>query len=348
MKVTIKDIAAAVGVSPATVSLVLNDRPSRISSDTKERIKKTAEELGYAPNSAAVLLKTKRSYTLGLLIPEIRNDYYAKYAKGMEEACQAKGWTTFLCTTNNNPLKERQYIETLYAKNVDGISLVATPSNQSDLFMKNQELILSYGIPIVQMDMTDYREPGNAVMSDHFKGGYMATKHLISLGHSKIAFITGPSHLEGSVSRIHGCQQALSDAGLTWNPQLVFEGNYSYESGYTAIDNLISQEFTAVFAFNDLMAYGVYNSLEKYNLKIPDDISVVGYDDNFASSIINPPLTTVYQPIYEMGKAAADILIHAAEYPDAKPVVREFDLQLIVRKSTRDIHEDNEMSLSHP
>ena len=132
MKITIKDIAAAVGVSPATVSLVLNNRPSRIAEETKERIKKTAEELGYKPNSAAVLLKTQRSYTLGLLIPEICNDYYGKYAKGMEDACQAKGWSTFFCTTNNNPEKERQYIETLHAKNVDGLSIITTPSNQSD------------------------------------------------------------------------------------------------------------------------------------------------------------------------------------------------------------------------
>ena len=340
MKITIKDIAAAAGVSPATVSLVLNNRPSRIAEETRERIKKTAEELGYAPNSAAVLLKTNRSYTLGLLLPEIRNDYYGKYAKGMEDACQAKGWSTFFCTTNNNPLKERQYIETLHAKNVDGISIVTTPSNQSDLFLGNRDLILSYGIPMVHMDMTGYRKPANAVISDHFKGGYMAARHLISLGHTEIAFITGPKFLEGSASRILGCKKALEDAGLTWNSSLVFEGNYSYESGYAAIDNLISKKFTAVFAFNDLMAYGVYNSLEKYNLRIPDDISVVGYDDNFTSSIINPPLTTVYQPIYEMGKAAAEILIHAAEHPDHEPVVKEFDLQLIVRKSTRDIRND--------
>ena len=340
MKITIKDIASAAGVSPATVSLVLNNRPSRIAEETRERIKKTAEELGYAPNSAAVLLKTNRSYTLGLLIPEIRNDYYAKYAKGMEEACQSKGWTTFLCTTNNNPLKERQYIETLHSKNVDGLSIVTTPSHQSELFLSNRDLILSHGIPVVQMDMTGYRKPVNAVISDHFRGGYMATKHLLSLGHQKIAFITGPTTMEGSVSRILGCKKALEDAGLSWDPSMTFEGNYTYDAGSRAIDNLISKDFTAVFAFNDLMAYGVYNSLGKYNLRIPDDVSVVGYDDNFTSSIINPPLTTVYQPIYEMGKAAAEILIHAAEHPDCEPVVKEFDLQLIVRKSTKDIHGD--------
>lgn len=340
MKITIKDIAAAAGVSPSTVSLVLNDRPSRIAEETKERIKKTAKELGYAPNSAAVLLKTNRSYSLGLLIPDIRNDYYAKYAKGMEEACQKKDWTTFLCTTNNNPLKERQYIDTFHAKNVDGLAIVTTPSNQSELFLGNRDLIISYGIPVVQMDMTGYRKPVNAVMSDHFKGGYMATKHLLSLGHRKIAFITSPKFMEGSVSRIKGCQKALEDAGLSWDSSLTFEGNYTYDAGARAIDNLISQDFTAVFAFNDLMAYGVYNSLEKYNLRIPDDVSVVGYDDNFTSSIINPPLTTVHQPIYEMGKAAAEILIHAAEHPDCEPVVKEFDLQLIVRKSTRDIHDN--------
>ena len=336
MKITIKDIAAAVGVSPATVSLVLNNRPSRIAEETKERIKKTAEELGYKPNSAAVLLKPREAIPWGCSFPKSVTITMG-IRKRNGRRLPGKGWSTFFCTTNNNPEKERQYIETLHAKNVDGLSIVTTPSNQSGLFPATRDLILSYGIPMVQMDMTDYHKPANAVISDHFKGGYMAARHLLSLGHTRIAFITGPQFLEGSSSRLRGCQQAMSDAGIPWNPSLVFEGNYSYESGYAAIDSLISQKFTAVFAFNDLMAYGVYNSLEKYNLHIPDDVSVVGYDDNFTSAIINPPLTTVYQPIYEMGKTAAEILIHAAEQPDTEPVVKEFDLQLIVRKSTRDI-----------
>lgn len=337
-KVTIKDIARKAGLSPATVSLVLNDRPSRISEQTKEQIRALAQEMGYHPNYAAVSLKTRRSYTLGLIIPDIRNDYYASYAKGMEDACQKLGYTMILCSTNSNPERERQYIETLSSKNIDGIALVVTPcSGDSSMstYTSNQDLVFSLKIPMVQMDLTNYRPPANAVICNHETGGYMATRHLLSLGHRKILFISGPAGLEGSESRLEGCKKAFADYSLPWDEAMVYEGDYSYRAGLNAVDTCIIRNFTAVFAFNDLMACGVYNGLNKYNLSVPDDVSVVGYDDHFVSSILSVPLTTVRQPIYEMGKESARILIHASEDPSAEPVVSTFDLQLIVRKSTR-------------
>lgn len=337
MRVTIKDIAQASGFSLATVSLVLNNRPSRISKETKEKIIAIAKEMGYRPNSVAVSLKTRRSYTLGLIIPDIRNDYYANYAKGLEDACQEQGWTVMLCSTNYNPDRELKYIETLCSRNIDGISVVATPANDTKYSYAGRDLILSTKTPLVQMDLTGYKEPMNAVISNHVKGGYMATKHLISLGHKKIAFITGPSYLEGSQSRLTGCQNAFADHGLTWDSEMVYEGNYTYAAGSDAIDYFSDKQYTAVFAFNDLMACGVYNGLGKYNLSVPEDISVVGYDDHFVSSILSVPLTTVRQPIYEMGKAAAAILINASENKDAAPVISRFDLKLIMRQSTRKI-----------
>lgn len=335
MKVTIKDIAQATGVSLTTVSLVLNNRPSRISDNTKEQILTTAKEMGYYPNSAAVSLKTRRSYTLGLIIPDIRNDFYANYAKGLEDACQEKGWTVILCSTNSNPERELKYIETLCSKNIDGFSLVATPSKDSAYSFTGRNLILSAKIPLVQMDLTGYQEPMSAVVSDHVKGGYMATKHLLSLGHRKIAFITGPSILEGSKSRLQGCQKAFADYNIPWDDQMVYVGNYTYSAGLDGVDHFSDKEYTAIFAFNDLMACGVYNGLAKYNLTVPEDVSVIGYDDHFVSSILSVPLTTIRQPIYEMGKEAANILINAAENKDSKPVISHFDLRLIVRQSTR-------------
>lgn len=336
MKVTIKDIAKATGLSPATVSLVLNNRPSRIAEATRARILSTAREMGYRPNSAAASLRTNRSYTLGLIIPDIQNDYYATYAKGMEDACAECGWNMIFCSTNNSPTRERQAIESLLTKNVDGIALVATPSkgDEND-FIADRELILSMKTPLVQMDLTAYKEPVNAVISDHKKGGYMATRHLIALGHRKIAFITGPSSFEGSQSRLAGCKKAFKDNNLSWDDDLVYTGNYSYASGLDGMDYLSDKDFTAVFAFNDLMACGVYCGLEKYGLSVPEDVSVIGYDDHFISSILSVPLTTIRQPIYEMGKESTRILIHATENPDAPPVVSKFDLKLIVRKSTR-------------
>lgn len=337
MKITIKDIAQAAGLSPATVSLVLNNRPSRIAPQTKERILTIAQEMGYRPNSAAVSLKTNRSYTIGLIIPDIRNDYYATYAKGLEDACQESGWSMILCSTSFNHERERQYIDTLRMKSIDGISVVSTPPKTPEYNSDNIELILSQNIPLVQMDLTAYRPPANAVVSDHVKGGYMATRHLLSLGHKKIAFITGPSYLEGSDSRLKGCRKAFEDYGLEWKDDMIYVGNYTYESGLDGIDYLSDKDFTAVFAFNDLMACGVYNGLAKYNLSVPDDVSVVGYDDHFVSGILSVPLTTIHQPIYDMGKEAARILIHAAEHEDAEPVISHFDLKLIVRNSTRKI-----------
>ena len=335
MRITIKDIAAATGLSPTTISLVLNERPNRVAESTKELIRRKAAELGYTPNQAAVLLKTSRSYTLGLIVPDIRNDYYASYAQGMEDACQENAWTLILCTTSNNPARERKYIDTLHAKSVDGVALVATPSDSENNYAGNTEHLNRLGIPFVQMDLTNYQDPANAVICDHHKGGYMAAKHLLSLGHRNILLVSGPKSLEGSASRLKRCRQAFEDCQITWNEDRVFYGDYTYKSGLLSIDNMIDQQFTAVFAFNDLMAHGVYDGLSKYNLRVPEDVSVVGYDDSQIASVLNPPLTTVRQPIYEMGKAAAEILIAHAKDSSMPPVVKDFDLELVVRGSTR-------------
>ncbi len=275
MKVTIRDIAERAGVSPSAVSLVLNNRPARIPETTRARILAAASELGYRPNLSAIALKTNRSYTIGLIIPDIRNDYYATYAKGLEDACQEQDWSLILCSTNYNTDRERKYIHTLCQKNIDGISVVQTPPKKQEKYVSNMELIHASKIPCVQLDFTETHPLLHAVVADHEKGGYMATRHLLSLGHRNIAFITGPADFEGSRSRLNGCKKAFSEYGVPWREDLVCSGDYTYNSGLDGIDCLIDKKFTAVFAFNDLIAYGVYNGLAKYGLSVPDDISVV-------------------------------------------------------------------------
>lgn len=337
MKVTIKDIAAATGFSPATISLVLNDRPCRISKETRAKIFQTATELGYHPNAAAVSLKTNRSHTLGLIVPEFRNDFHATYAAAMEEVCKEKGWSMILCSTNFDIKRERSYIENFAMKNIDGICISSTPDSDIRINHENIQRILSLNIPLVLKDMTFFDPRANVVCADHEKGGYMATSHLLSLGHTSIAFITGPLDWEGAASRLKGCKKAFDDYGLKWDDSMVYTGDYSYKSGINGIDYLCDKRFTAVFAFNDMMALGVYNGLSKYNLSVPEDVSIIGYDDLSFSKIINVPLTTIRQPIEEMGRKAAELLINAAENPDTEPIISKHELNLIVRNSTKQL-----------
>ena len=335
MKITIKDIAAATGFSPATVSLVLNNKPCRISKETRKKILETADTLGYHPNAAAVSLKTNRSHTLGLIIPEFQNDFHAAFAASMEEVCKEKGWSMIVCATNFDIDRERSYIENFAMKNIDGICIASTPTKDIQINNDNIQRILSLNIPLVLKDMTFYDPRANVVSSDHEKGGYMATSHLLSQGHTSIAFITGPLTWEGSAARLSGCKKAFQDFGITWDDSMVYVGDYSYHSGLDGIDFLCDKRFTAVFAFNDMMALGVYKGLAKYNLSVPNDVSVIGYDDLSISKIIHIPLTTIRQPVDEMGKRTAEILIEAAEKPDTAPVISKHEVSLVVRESTK-------------
>ena len=335
MKITIKDIAAATGFSPATISLVLNNRPCRISKETREKILQTATELGYRPNATAVSLKTSRSHTLCLIVPEFCNDFHASYAAAMEQVCKEKGWSMLLCSTNFDIERERSYIENFAMKNIDGICIASTPTENIQINHENIQRILSLNIPLVLKDMTFYDSRANVVCADHEKGGYMATSHLLSLGHTSIAFITGPLAWEGVTSRLNGCKKAFQDYGIKWDDSMVYVGDYSYKSGIDGIDYLCDKRFTAVFAFNDMMALGVYKGLSKYNLSVPEDISVIGYDDLSIAKIISVPLTTIRQPIEEMGHRAAELLINAAENPKLSPVISNYEPNLIVRESTK-------------
>ena len=334
MRTTIKDIAAKTGLSVTTVSLVLNNKPSKISQETRKLVLETARELCYRPNQLAVGLIKKRTKTLGLIVSDIRNSFFSSLAKGIEDECRKNGWTVFLCNTSDQHERDLEYIDVLASKGVDGILYCMSMDSDVEKFQESQALLSRLNLPYIMLDRTCNLPGVFSVKVDHFTGGLLATRHLLELGHREIACVRGPIHLEDCNARLEGYKAALAERGIAYDPTLIQEGSYDMPSGITAMEALLPRRPSAVFAFNDMMAYGVYKALKHHGLSIPQDISVVGYDDIFASEILEVPLTTIHQPVRRVGEAAARRLLSIIE--GEPPAEREllFLPELVIRKST--------------
>lgn len=335
---TLKDIAAKTNLSISTVSIILNNRASRIPKSTRDIVIKAAKDLNYRPNQLAVGLVTKRTKTLGLIVPDIRNNFFSSLSKGIEDEARQHGWTVILCNSNDSHERDVEYIEMLTGKGVDGILYCMSADTNLDNFKEKYSLIEKYNIKFLILDRyldfpQDYPKI-DIISLNHFEGGYSAAKHLIDLGHKKIACVTGPQDLSESNERLRGYKKALSDNNIEYDDNLIIEGNYHMEAGISAIDRLIGQNFTAIFAFNDMMAYGVLKALKNYNLSIPNDVSVVGYDDIYLSEILEIPLTTIHQPVELMGRGATKYFIDIIDGKDDVEEVAFYSPELIIRKST--------------
>ncbi len=335
MRATIKDIAAIAGTSTATVSLALNGSDSRISEGTRERIVKIAKELNYRPNQAAVNLKLNKSRTVGLIVPDIRNDFYSYVAKGFEDACRRSGVSVMLCNTGDSYERETEYIEVLDSKGIDGIVVSMSSTGNREKAEKTLELLTARGIPFVLLDATAAKEDMNFVTIDSARGGALVAGHLRSLGHERIAVITGPLYLSGVSERLDGFLAAYTAEGAAFDKDLLVESDYSFEGGRAACERLLKKGgFSAIFAFNDMMAIGAYGVLRANGLHVPQDVSLVGFDDIFAASIIDVPLTTVRQPMYTMGERAAQVLCELTDGKAGEPQLIRYTPELIVRAST--------------
>lgn len=335
MRTTIKDIAEHTGLSITTISLVLNGKASKIPQKTKNAIFQAVEELDYRPNQIAVGLVKKSMKTIGLVISDISNVFFANLAKGVEDACRINGWNLILCNTSDIHQRDMEYIRVLADKGVDGIIYAMSVDSRLEKAQESLDLMTKMKIPYIMVDRTLKGAKCCSISANHEKGGYMAAKHLIDLGHTRIACVTGPLYLEDTADRLVGYRRALDEAGISYDPALIYEGYYTTESGVKAMEALRGQDFTAVFAFNDLSAYGVYNQLKKYHLRIPEDISLVGYDDIFFSELLDVPLTTINQPVYEMGAEAARQFIDLKKPEDRASKSIVFEPTLVVRESTR-------------
>ena len=334
MTITIKDIAREANVSITTVSMILNNKGDSFSEETRNKVLRLVEEMGYKPNALARSLVTKKTKTIGLIVPDITNPFYTQTARAIEDVANNKGYSLILCNTDNDFNKEKKYIKVLKEKYIDGIIFTTSAFIHLD---KVREIIGD--TPIILLDENVEADIIHGVFLDNLEGGYEAAKHLLQLGHRRIACVTGPPNTKNAIDRMNGFKKALKEFEVPFCEDLVYEGNYKLESGIKAVEKFEDKEYSAIFAFNDMMAFGVYKGLKSKGLKVPDDVSVVGFDNLNLSEIVEPCLTTIAQPNYEMGTTAAKMLINIIEDKNLKDNVQIYKPQLIVRGSTKSIEE---------
>ena len=327
---TIKDIAKEANVSIATVSRVINNKYEGVGEETRERIKKIMKEMDYRPSGIARGLVTKKTYTLGLLVPDISNPFFPDIVKGVEDKASEMGYNIILCNSDDNTEKEITSIRILKEKCVDGIVCIGANNEDS----KGMELLKEYNIPFVHIDRSSHADC-LSVYSDGGFGMYIMTKFLIEKGHKNIAYIKGSVRNE----RLEGFLKAIGENGLSFDNDLIYNGNYRLQGGIDGAKYLLdkNKEFTAIICENDLMAVGVIEYLEENNIKVPCDISVTGYDDIYISNIITPKLTTIHQDTYGMGKISVEMLLKSIDGETLTKNEIILEPKLIVRKSVKSI-----------
>ena len=328
---TMKDVARAAGVSVATVSHVINSTRF-VSAELAARVNAAMTDLGYTPDGTARSLRVRRTNTIGLVVPDNSNPFFAELARLIEEDGFRAGYTTILGNSTEQPARERQYVETLLSKRVDGLILAPTRHDNGGL----QRLVRAARIPIVFVDR-DVDVPGvDKVLYDTESGGYAAGRHLLDLGHERIACIAGPSELSSVRARVTGLRRALEEAGKELRAHWLVESDLQYAGGRDATAQLLAADegFTAIFAANDLMAVGAIRELTARGIRVPEDVSVVGFDDAPLAVMVSPTLTTVRQPLHEMAATAVSLLLARLQDRDRPLARRVIPTELLVREST--------------
>ncbi|MEG0273796.1 MAG: LacI family DNA-binding transcriptional regulator [Longicatena sp.] len=335
MSITLKEVANACGVSITTVSLVLNDRPNRISEDVKARILETVERLNYKPNPIAVSMITKKTNIWGLILPDISNLYFSELAKVIEQNAYQSGYNIIYGNTTDSIEHTFEYFDFFYNRGVDGIIIIYSNKFNDEDKAKLNKLIQEADIPVIILDRFLAENRTTTILVDHRKGGYIATKHLLDLGHKVIGCITGPKHIVSSNERLLGYKDALKEAHIPFDESLIYHGDFQPHSGIKALESLLPKKVTAIFSFNDMMAIGFFRECKKRKIRIPEDISVIGYDDIILSELLDPPLTTITQPIDALGKEAVLQMLEMMKKNDHNYKNIILNPSLKVRESTQ-------------
>lgn len=340
MPVTLKDIANELGLSPNTVSRALRDMPD-IGAATTSLVKETATRLGYQKNLAASRLRTNKSLLLGMVVTNICNPVFAPMIKGAETTCSQSNYTLLLGNSNENAKEEDKVISNMLKHGIDGLLLVPSMIN-SDVISK----LNAAKIPYVILQRKFENISSNYVRSDDFSGGVLAAEHLYNLGHRKFLYVAAPMHISSSSERYRGFLSFLKEKDLSENSIVVLECDGTRIGSKIAVDKWIKQHSdyhklsaTAIFCFSDYVAYGAYSALAKYNISIPNDISVIGYDNNEYADMTLPPLTTVDIRPYKIGQYSASQLIKIINTEDSNNIFYETVIppKLIIRSSTTNI-----------
>ena len=332
---TINDIARMAGVSKGTVSRVINNNPRGVSEETRRHILEIIERVGYVPNRMAGSITLARTRMLGLIIPDIQNMFFPQMVRGAEDCAMENGYTLFLCNSDSNIQKEQQYLRAFIEKRVDGI-LINTCGQSMEEGLRRS--IQKSNIPVVLLDRRskDFpRAPG--IYVDNEEGAYTGTCHLLENGCTRICFLGGPEGVNTTSERLRGYQQALKESGISFRPEYVFYGPYSTSSGYERMAEVLERklEVDAVFAGADMIALGALRALRERHVAVPEQISVLGFDDIAISADVSPSLTTMAQPIYEIGYRAVEKLLAQIRREPGCDKSEWMHTTLVLRESTR-------------
>ncbi len=327
-RVSIKDIARAAGVSHSTVSRALRNSPL-VNAETAAYIRRLAQEMGYTPNTVAQSLVTQRTHTIGLVVTSIADPFIVRIVEGIEDLATREGYSVFLSSSHADPGREIAVVETFHRRRVDGVIVLA--SRVGSLYAERlQEL----GVPIVLINNQADVEYVYSVSVDDEQGARLAVRHLIELGHQRIGYVGCHFRPPSNRRRLEGYRQELSQAGYPYVPELVVHPRSfsDVENGRAALAPLVEAGATAVFCYNDRIAIGLMTAARERGIRIPEELSVVGFDNIEASWFVTPPLTTVDQPRFEMGRQAMQMVLTLLAGGDVND--RIFPCQLIVRDST--------------
>jgi LacI family transcriptional regulator len=330
---TMQEVAARAGVSVSTVSHVINDT-RHVETATRERVLQAVAELNYQPNRLARGLRNRQTATLGVLLPNSANPFFAQVLLGIEKTCFDLGYNIILGNAHDDPQRELFYLNTMLSKQVDGVLLISTDSHQEAL-----DLLTRQDVPVVIADRSLGDRAVDAVFTNNKQGAQMATEYLLALGHRRIGCISGLSLLTPSGERVHGYRAALDAAGVPFDESLVIAGDFLHEGGYQACRHLLelSNPPTAIFACNDMMAIGALCAIHEAGLQVPADISVIGFDDIPLAAYTIPRLTTIAQPAEQLGHVAAQRLIRRLREGPLPVQQRRLTVSLIERDSCRAI-----------
>ncbi|MEX9862461.1 ribose operon transcriptional repressor RbsR [Providencia manganoxydans] len=329
---TMKDVARLAGVSTSTVSHVINQN-RYVSESVTLRVKNAIEQLNYAPSALARSLKMNRTNTIGMLLTTSNNPFYAEVVRGVERSCYELGYSLILCNTEGDLQRMNHSLETLLQKRVDGLLIMCTEAQGP-----SKEVLSRYpSVPTVMMDWSPFESGGDIIQDNSFLGGEMATRYLIEAGFTQIACIAGPQDKSPAQARFQGFLAAMKQASLSIPDEYIIFSDFEFAGGFESMNKLL--ELTnppkAIFAGNDAMAVGAYQAVFRQGLKVPDDISIIGYDDIDLSPYMIPPLTTIHQPKDELGKLAVNQLIFRMDNPEASANVLVLTPKLIERQSVK-------------
>lgn len=329
---TLNDVAREAGVSPTAVSRYLNNR-IELPEETRTRIDRAVELLNYRPNLLAKRLSTGKAEAIGIVLPKINNPFFSELAGAVEMEAAERGYAVYITSSHGERDRELSALNQLHDRHVDGLLLLTEHPDDGTLA---EALARHDKVVLLDEDVPGVHLP--RVFSDNEEGAYIGARYLIENGHQDIALVVGPEHMLSVDERVAGFKRALNEAGIAGRAEWIMHGDYTHDFGYACAERLIAGEErpTAIFAASDYIALGVLKLFTERGISVPGDMSVLGFDDMPMVDLLNPPLTTIRQPIHAFGRMGVKLLLDLLEGRDVPPVTR-LPVELVVRQSVADL-----------